>query len=147
MKIVFLDFDGVLLTWRTRMAHGGASSNGRPDGVVCALLNRVCALGIHIVVSSAWRDHEPSCKQKLAQGGLLRFLHPDWRTNPKGYARPKEIADWLAAHPEVTDYRILDDEDHGWTAEQRGKFLACHPMDGMLGTEMEELAKWAGLRA
>lgn len=76
----------------------------------------------------------------------MRFLHEDWRTDPKGFNRSKEVSDWLSAHPEVCDYRILDDEDHGWTPEQNAKFLACHPMEGMQSPEMEALAKWAGLR-
>lgn len=128
------------------MAYGGAWSSGRPDRVVCALLERVCSVGPRIVVSSAWRDNEGPCKQKLAQGQIIEFLHADWRTDPKGFSRPKEIADWLAAHPDVEDYRIIDDEDHGWTADQRARFLPCRPMEGMLSPEMEALAKWEGLR-
>ena len=146
MKIIFLDFDGVLLTGRTRMAYGSSWSSAKPDRVVCKLLDRVCATGPRIVVSSAWRDIEQACKEKLNQGDLLEFLHADWRTDPKGYCRPKEISNWLAAHPEVTDYVIIDDEDHGWTDEQRVKFLPCDPMEGMLSIEMEILAKWGGLR-
>lgn len=146
MKVIFLDFDGVLLTWRTKMAYGGGWSAGRPDRVVCALLERVCSTGPRIVVSSAWRDFEPTCKQKLEQGDLTEFLHEDWRTEPRTYNRPREIQDWLTAHPDVEDYRIIDDEDHGWTEAQRAKFLPCHPMEGMQSAEMEALAKWAGLR-
>jgi len=146
MKILFLDFDGVILHYRTLIAseHLG-HSNADPDPMLCALLRRACALGMRIVVSSTWRSSEKQCKAKLLAGGLLEFLHPDWRTADYGESRSKEIADWLAAHPEIVDYRIADDDDFHWTPEQRAKWLECSPYDGMRAMDMKELAEWAGV--
>lgn len=74
--------------------------------------------------------------------GVLMTL----RTGDRG-SRPREIEDWLAAHPEVTDYRILDDEDHLWTDIQRQKWLQCDPLNGLQAEEMNCLFEWAGLKA
>lgn len=147
VKILFLDFDGVILHYRTLLAseHMG-HSNADPDPMLCALIRRACELGLRIVVSSTWRSMDQPCRMKLAQGGLLKFLHKDWRTADNGAEnRSKEIAEWLAAHPEVTDYRIADDDDFKWTDEQRAKWLECSPYDGMPAMAMKEFAEWVGV--
>lgn len=146
--MLFLDFDGVILHYRTLLAseHIGHSS-AAPDPMLCALLRRTCQAGVVIVVSSSWRDAEAICKDKLSEGGLLEFLHEDWRTpyfTGQG-SRSREISDWLARHPEVTDYRIADDDDFEWTDEQRAKWLECSPYDGMPAMTMKELAEWVGV--
>jgi hypothetical protein len=149
VKALFLDFDGVILTLRTLVASEFMGhSNAAPDPVVCELIRRVCATGVWLVISSSWRDSERLCKQKLAEGGLLVFLHEDWRTGDCGYgqeSRALEIADWLKRHPEVTDYRIADDDQFAWTSEQDARWLKCHPYDGMPAMAMKELAEWAGV--
>ncbi len=151
MKIIFLDFDGVLMTLRTKVADQTTWSGSEPDPLVLKLLWRVCSatqgLGrqaVQIVLSTAWRSNLEACQAKL--GVLNAFLHPDCCTGDRG-SRTLEIADWIAAHPGVTDYRILDDEDHQWTDEQRRHWLTCHPYDGMMAEEMHALAEWAGLKA
>lgn len=150
MRIIFLDFDGVLMTLRTKVADQTTWSGSEPDPLVLKLLWRVCSTNeainkpIRIVFSTAWRTNELICRDKLGQ--VECWLHPDCKTGDRGN-RSLEIADWLAAHPEVTDYRILDDEDHKWTNAQRQHWLACHPYDGMMAEEMHALAEWAGLKA
>lgn len=150
MRIIFLDFDGVLMTLRTKVADQTTWSGSEPDPLVLKLLWRCCAANeasgkpIRLVLSTAWRSNELVCRDKL--GPVECWLHPDCKTGDRGN-RPVEIADWLAAHPEVTDYHILDDEDHGWTDAQRRKWLACDPYDGMMAQEMHALAEWAGLKA
>lgn len=146
MKIIFLDFDGVILTGRTMMARLPARgfSNANPDPVLCDLLRHCCETGIQIVVSSTWREIGDKAKSKLFDVDLEQFLHADWRTG-SFENRPREISEWLARHPEVTDYRIIDDDDHHWTAEQMPLWIQCHPYDGMLFNEMRALAEWAGL--
>lgn len=158
MKIIFLDFDGVLMTLRTKIASGNCGwSAARPDPLVLNLLRLVCEHGarmgkpIQIVISSAWRDHEPACLEKLRDSAwgtadTWTWLHEDWRTGSSG-SRPREIEEWLAAHPDVTDYRILDDEDHQWTDTQRQKWLQCDPLNGLQAQEMNCLFDWAGLKA
>jgi hypothetical protein len=152
VRVIFLDFDGVIMTYRTLMASEVMGwSNADPDPMLCALLRRVCATGVGIVVSSSWRDAEETCKAKLKEGDLLRFLHDDWRT-PHMYqdgqsagSRSREVADWLTRHPEVADYRILDDDHFQWTPEQTARWIECSAYDGMPAMAMKDLAEWAGL--
>lgn len=144
MRILFLDFDGVILTMRTCIADGLGHSGSKPDPVACSAIRRACEGGVKIVVSSTWRKFT-RCHAKLGQAGLEDFLHDDWRTDHTHDDRPKAIADWLAAHPEVTDYRILDDDHFLWTAEQAKRWLRCCAYNGLQWLEMEELMKWAGV--
>lgn len=151
MRIIFLDFDGVLMTLRTKVADQTTWSGSEPDPLVLKLLWRCCAANeqsgkpIRIVLSTAWRSNELICRDKL--GHVECWLHGgQCKTGDRGN-RSLEIADWLAVHPEVTDYRILDDEDHQWTDAQRQRWLSCHPSDGMMAEEMHALAEWAGLKA
>lgn len=152
MKVIFLDFDGVILTLRTCVAnelHGW--SIAAPDPVLVNVLRRCCLEGVEIVVSSTWRTHEESCKMKLADCGLVIFLHHDWRTIEKHYgeaneSRPHEIGEWLSRHPEVTDYRILDDDSWKWTPEQAPRSLKCDAENGADARVMIALLEWAGAR-
>ena len=152
MKIIFLDFDGVILTLRTCIAHDQHGwSNAAPDPVLVNVLKRCCAQGVCIVVSSTWRTHQETCHAKLEEAGLLNFLHADWRTIENHFggavdSRPYEIAEWLSRHPEVKDYRILDDDSWNWTQEQAPHSLKCCPEDGASARVMKDLLEWAGAK-
>lgn len=147
--ILFLDYDGVILTMRMALAQGTSWSRSTPDPAVTMILQRCCKAGCKIVVSSSWRDHESSAKSKLIEAGLIEYLHEDWKTKEKpaepAGSRPKEIADWLKRHPEVTRYRILDDDEWKWTADQNAAWIKCHPYDGMNAMGMKSLLEWAGV--
>ncbi len=146
-RVIFLDFDGVILTYRTLLAseHRG-HSQANPDPLLCSLIRMACMKGIAIVVSSSWRDSERFCREKLADGRILRFLHADWRTGEinTSNSRSLEVEAWLKSHPEVSDYRILDDDDFQWTPEQRARWYECSPYDGMSAMDMKDLSEWGG---
>lgn len=152
MKIIFLDFDGVILTLRTCVAHDKRGwSNAAPDPVLVNVIKRCCNQGVRIVVSSTWRTHEASCHAKLEEAGLLNFLHADWRTiefySPEAaLSRAVEIKEWLARHPEVEDFRILDDDTWMWTDKQKERFLKCDAEDGASARVMMALLEWAGAK-
>jgi len=149
MKVIFLDFDGVILTLRTCAAHGRGWSSAAPDPVLSQVLRRVCGTGVRIVVSSAWRDMT-TCRPKLAEADLEQFLHQDWRTGEinleAARSRPAEIAEWLSRHPEVTDFRILDDEQWFWTEDQVPRFLKCCSENGAGARLMIALLEWSGMK-
>lgn len=159
MKIIFLDIDGVLLTRRTMIATGRNWSAAEPDRVLCRLLQCGCDQdGTHIVISSTWRDTPAKCRAKLAEGGLVHCLHKtDWRTpvdlplSPGGIymspTRGAEIRAWLKAHPETTDYRILDDEAHDFNEdpELSSRLLLCDPNNGADFNVLLELFQFCGL--
>lgn len=119
MKVVFLDVDGVL-NCRNRWEHldsvqGDIHSGHKIDPLAVARLNQI-AKGCSVVVSSTWRFiYTP----EELRGHLLRFgLDPSIplidRTAREGGSTPqrgREIQTWLANHPEVTAYVVLDDDN------------------------------------
>src|ERR1700761_4552570 len=109
MRIIFLDFDGVILTVRTKLADA-LLSNSSHDGVLTSLLVNICRNNdIKIVISSTWRMCQEDCFTILDNAGLREFLHEDWRTKwydskdliVVGCTRGQEIAEWLNRHDEV----------------------------------------------
>jgi len=103
MKVLFLDFDGVLNS--TTRARAGIPYH---DLMPTALLwlrylhkHRVC-----IVVSSTWRkSHTKSDLERYLTVPVLDVT-PDLKHNaPRGH----EIELWLRRHPGVERYAIIDD--------------------------------------
>jgi len=104
VKLVFLDFDGVIVTQKTRYMKG--------DPECIAALNRIVeTTGAAVVVSSCWR---------LGMNVVeLRELLRDWgfegkvidRTAAMLPDRGNEIAAWLESCPrDVERFVILDDD-------------------------------------
>jgi hypothetical protein len=156
-RVIFLDFDGVIITPRACTALDPikrgeicAKIANRADPVAVAAIAAVCATGVRIVVSSSWRKMEEQCRHILRENGLEQFLHPDWRTRDDRYVGPggkldrrgDQIADWLAAHPEVRSYRILDDSDE-MLPLQSPYFVLCHAYDGLGYYHIKKLLEWA----
>jgi hypothetical protein len=123
MKVIFLDFDGVIVTAHTRY-HSG-------DMYCVHLLNRLIKeTGAKIVVSSMWRTGRTVEE--------LRTLLTEWGVEGEvidktpvdhGVIRGVEIDRWLAKHPEVTSYVILDDDsDMGGLIH---KLVKTHPTHGL----------------
>ncbi len=105
MKVIFLDIDGVLNSENTR------NPRKLPYVVEPRLLKRLYGLlrqtRAKVVLSSTWR-YDPA--------GLFSARHwripfidvtPDLPKQP----RSKEILTWLKAHPKVTRFVVIDDED------------------------------------
>lgn len=140
MKVLFLDIDGVLNSARSCIANHGYphsfDEHNMPmfDTIAVSLIRGLCAKGdVSVVVSSAWR-----------------ILH-DWDAIGRGLDLPtigntpqlvgergKEIAAWLAEHPEVEQYAIVDDDDD-MLAEQRPFFVKTNGMDGLMFADFEKL--------
>lgn len=132
MKILFLDIDGVLNSQRSAYAFGGFpfdvdKHRNRFDEVAIALVRNICtAAGAQIVLSSSWRTDKDW--QRIGRSLNLPivdrtpYLHP----GPRGV----EIAAWLAEHPEVECYAILDD-DGDMLDEQRPFFVQTTHQDGL----------------
>lgn len=108
-KILFLDIDGVLNSKRTCEAFDGYPHNfadmKRFDSVAIALVQRLCAqTACAVVLSSDWRFDFTA--QETAKALDLPVID----VTPKLVgSRGKEINAWLAAHPEVTVFAIVDD--------------------------------------
>lgn len=114
MKVVFLDFDGVLNSQRYVREHGDGMAI---DPSRLSLLRQVIdATGAQIVLSTSWRvhwDQDPArCNETgalindlFAQYGLqILDKTPQLRTR-----REQEIKSWLDRHPETENFVVLDD--------------------------------------
>jgi hypothetical protein len=137
MKIIFLDFDGVLNSDPYLARYFASPRLDEADdhqmldpenlGVLDAIVN---ATGAHIVISSSWRlesdAHELSAV--LRRGGLSAAERVVDVTPDLAGPRFAEIQRWLDAHAEVEAFVILDDEKsmghlaarHVWTSPAGG---------------------------
>jgi hypothetical protein len=110
VKVLFLDFDGVLNSRDTVPEFS-------LDDVLVARVNRILSVtGAKVVISSSWRAHGlPYCIAFLENAGFkgevigaTPFREREWgkRSPPRGL----EIQDWMDANPGVERFVILDDE-------------------------------------
>lgn len=134
MRVIFLDIDGVLNHCGTRSTRLVSDAEPLPLPIAPECLTRLNRLvvetGAKIVISSTWRLYAPwqDLGQALKRQGLVADVlggTPDlindavWKERwlickgvPFAYDELKrgwEIREWLAAHPEVTAFVILDD--------------------------------------
>lgn len=146
MKVVFLDIDGVLNSHRTCIAFGGiphtTARNGRAalDEVAIRLIGGIVrASGAKVVLSSTWRKHA----DWLDYGPALDL--PIIDRTPSGMGpRGREIADWLADHPEVEQYAIIDD-DSDMLLEQLPVFVHTSYAEGFSFANATRLAELMGI--
>lgn len=114
MKILFLDIDGVLNSERSCFAFDGYPHSFDPgdlpkfDLVALALVRKLCRVSeCAVVLSSTWRLY-PDLRAQAAEALDLPII--DATPDHGGYdGRSTEVTAWLAAHPEVTSYAIVDD--------------------------------------
>jgi hypothetical protein len=105
MKIIFLDFDGVLTNRKTRF--------GSADPVCVASLNKITfATGAEIVVSSTWRMQGlDAIRHNLFLWGVLKTpIDVTPRLQSDSATRGSEIRQWLVEHPGTNRFVILDDD-------------------------------------
>lgn len=143
MKILFLDFDGPLVTLRSHFTYAQPGEGWRRhDPLIADFLVKCCKCGdVKIVVSSTWRMHPVDARMLMDKTCLSQFLHEDWHTPIFNGIRGDEIKDWLDRHPEVTSYRILDD-DSDMLKEQLPFLIKAHPENGVDSRGLKELLEW-----
>lgn len=131
MKILFLDIDGVVNCVTTAQRHRGAVGI---DPYMALLVGRIVeATGCVIVLSSSWR-HYPDARDEVRRQ-VMPFV--DVTPDLKGTtSRGTEIKTWLADHPEVERYAILDDNGD-MLNEQQPHFFKTSWQIGLT----EEIAK------
>lgn len=142
MKVLFLDIDGVLnhenhYKWLMETDEPTPLQRVYPysefNPVSCQILNRIIEeTGCKIVLSSSWRlDGENRLNSLFKHFGLPKIysITPCLNT-----ARGIEIGAWLAAHPEVTKYVIVDD-DSDMEEHQLPYFVKTNPYESGLDNE------------
>jgi len=155
-RVLFLDIDGVLNHATSRPvpdAHGLAAWL---DPTHLEPLNRVAtATNARIVVSSSWRVGRSVEDLRV----LLRdfgVVAPVVGATPVLAHRPRsqEIAAWLAKHPAVTAYAIVDDELHIEDGPLAPRLVKTSMRDGLTEAHVAPLverlslpyrAPWAGV--
>ena len=146
MKVLFLDIDGVLNSRRSCIAFGGYPHEvtGHPrqmfDEVAVALIRGIVKqAGAKVVLSSSWRivdDHG-----HIGQGLDMPIIDA---TPVLAGKRGEEIAAWLAAHPEVETYAIVDD-DSDMLDGQLPHFIHTNHSDGFLWQHAQQMAEIFGI--
>lgn len=140
-KVLFLDIDGVLNCHRTAIAFGGMFGTGVLDPIALRLVRGICKqAGASIVLSSSWRLHH-NFKALGAELDLPMIDATPSMLGPRG----KEIAAWLAAHPEVTTYAIVDD-DADMLPEQMPYCVKTHMQNGLTWDCANKLAELFGIK-
>lgn len=135
MKVIFLDFDGVIVTAHDRFTAG--------DKLCIDILNEITdKTGAKIVVSSTWRLGSSVDE--------LRELLKSWEVKGEVIGKtPKlkgergyEISAWLKDYPEVTEFVILDDDSD--MANLLHKLVKCHVYHGIQVEQIDEVIKQLG---
>jgi hypothetical protein len=110
MKVLFLDIDGVLnrVGTRNRTTTRWKSYIGMEPELVARCNNLVEETDAQVVLSSVWRLDDDWRETMKANGLTFEFLDrtPKLSTGIRG----DEVAIWLANHPEVEQYAIVDDD-------------------------------------
>lgn len=120
-RILFLDFDGVIITDRAYFTINKKIPNEPMmviDPIGLKLIDNLCNnFDLSVVISSTWRK-EYDCKTILRSHGFSAKFHKDINTpvykevklsESAASVRKKEIKKWLEKHPDTNIYIIFDD--------------------------------------
>ena len=133
MRVLFLDFDGVLHP--TPLADADQPLRLLPH--LRALLHGRADVGL--VVHSTWRYvYRPrELAELLATAGA-----PVLGATPRG-PRHESILWWLHLNPLVTEYVILDDDAREFPDPLPPELIVCDPADGILTPGvLDRLGRW-----
>lgn len=108
MKVVFLDFDGVLNSERYVRNCGEYGVVIDPSRM--QLLKQIIeATGAKIVLSTSWREHWTKTGTQINDIFEAYELEIFDKTPKLGGRREKEIEAWLNEFPNVENFVVLDD--------------------------------------
>lgn len=138
MKVLFLDFDGVLNIYPAPSRNG---SFHKPSCInLEMLLNRVPEL--KIVVSSSWRTYGLEAVRDVLKGNGIdprRIIDitgheksPDSRDH-RGF----QVEEWLKRHPKIKHFAIVDDNDDFMPL--RDHLVQTNKMIGLTQANVERL--------
>ncbi len=149
MKVIFLDFDGVITTPETKWNIGL---------VYVKRIKQICdATSAKLVISSSWQRYAGTkgmSREERVRYWLNGILMKGYKGAIKkffteytydmsgrfygefGNVRGSDIKSWLTRNPEVTDYVIIDDEDD-MLDEQLFNFVQTDYMFGIQDREVK----------
>lgn len=135
MKVLFLDFDGVL--------HPASTGHGDFFSKAPLLAETLGPAEIPVIVSSSWRfthtlHHLKNKVPPLLSSKVVDVTGPAFIGK---HARHQEILAYLSAHPQYTDWRALDDSY--WEFPNPCKeLIKCNPNSGIGSQEVKVLKEW-----
>ena len=144
MRVIFLDFDGVLNSreWMEKRAAQGEifSMVEEVDASAVANLNEIIAqTGAKVVISSSWRlafdmAHIEGVLRKAGFKGMIISKTPRRTTYPA--RRGNEIKQWLEERDNIESYVIVDD-DGDMLEEQKSNFVQTSFLYGLKKEHVE----------
>ena len=128
MKVIFLDFDGVLnhVKSKSRVTFEDGIYVGLDKDKLRNLAKIVQETDAKIVLTTTWRDHYEVGAYKQ-NDRVRKYVNNKFRDlglkiydkvrEGKRFDRGKDVKAWLDEHPDVTEYVAIDDEDIGYMIE------------------------------
>jgi hypothetical protein len=153
MKVIFLDFDGVLNSWRwyKNLALAGRKPSMRPDDQIdpkaVSVLNTIIEkTGAKVVVSSTWRIARSveQLQEILTKYGFAGQVIG--KTPRLGGPRPQrgdEIQVWLDENPGVERFVIIDDDSD--MVHLMNRLVRTDMKKGLTKAHAEEVVKLLSL--
>lgn len=141
MKVIFLDFDGVITIPPKWFFQANLIKN------VKKIVDKT---GAKIIVSSSWRsetventkdiiiDRKRRCPRNSMLFWLVDNLYDVTHTYREN--RGQEIKDWLDTHDDIENYVIIDD-DNDFLDEQLYHFVQTNYEDGLTEVETKRVIK------
>lgn len=111
MKVIFLDFDGVMNTAK-HCSKPGYWKDPCDTPHVEVLNTIIERTGAKVVISSVWRmDGIDNCRMYLGNKGFKGEIIGTTPVDSKnGDTRGHEIQEWMDTHPGVEKFVVLDDD-------------------------------------
>lgn len=151
MKVLFLDFDGVLNSaasfkyeFRRKTTHVADTLSVIATSNLQHILEK--DKDIKLVISSTWRKlHTLVELQNILNGYSVEAARVIGKTpiTVSGH-RGREIGMWLEANPNVTKFAVLDDDGDIWTLkdDERGLIIQTAWEDGLSLKDADHVAKF-----
>lgn len=140
MKVIFLDFDGVINSTTFMMRIDGHKGHEKISEEMVGRVNRIIEeTGAEVVVSSTWRKlHDLDELQKfLDKNGFVGELMDKTPPNFGMTERGDIIQLWLDEHPFVEEFVVIDD-DTDMTAIPDENFINTDTTVGITNEHVEE---------
>jgi hypothetical protein len=134
MRLIFLDFDGVL-----HQARGDLEDDQYFEWLPLLVEAITPYPDVHVVVHSSWRHmHTPEELSGFMSGLAGRYL---------GAASPgpreRAIREYLRRMPHVRDYLVIDDAPNEFSRIRGQRLLICDPMTGLSAPNArQQLVRW-----
>lgn len=156
MKVLFLDFDGVLnseASFRMEIRRKNNNVSNTLSSVACSNLQFILeqAKDVKLVISSTWRKlHTMVELQNILNSYGVEAARVIGKTPlTMSGDRSHEIKLWLEENTNVTQYVILDDDYSAASAlnceddktDKRGHFFETTCEDGLLFKQAQQIAK------